>query len=506
MANVEQELLAFKNAKKGEDVRDALCSAIRKINTVNEEGVEEIETKSEQMVEIVDSQIQIDEEPTQYTKLKLETTGSTINVVTKEELDEYIGDSEVVKEAVSDWLDDHPEATTTVQDASLTESKFTDTLKLKTIKDYVTPEMFGAKGDGVTDDTSAFSQALNSGIPVLISPKTYLIEQPINNPATFTMYGIGTNANITGKAPIIKTNDKIFANNISYSEIKNIVFVAPATNTITAFPQIVLSTTIEGCLFYKYNKIFVEVKTTTKILNNYFYNVQSDFCASIVDSDVCGNYINAPKVTNPQTTLISYGAVNSKFTNNFIDYMYKVFACNSASNISDVIIANNVFDFCYCMFFNYAKRVTMTGNVISNMKKDSTKWDVSGNSDMENKQWCIYRRTVQASQFSDNAFVGNTFYNLDTYMVCEVAGRPTFNLLIDENVDASKFDFKTIKSGTAGDMTNIQIRPMLKRTVDSLPNPSITSSSLCVTFNHDEVIYSGNLYMNINGAWKQITS
>lgn len=98
MANIEQELLAFKNAKKGEDVRDSMISAIRKINTVNEEGVEEIEQKSDQMVEIVDSQIQIDEEPTQYTKLKLETTGTDIEVLTAEELNEALKDTDIQAE------------------------------------------------------------------------------------------------------------------------------------------------------------------------------------------------------------------------------------------------------------------------------------------------------------------------------------------------------------------------------------------------------------------------
>lgn len=67
-----------------------------------------------------------------------------------------------VADAVSDWLDDHPEATTTVQDGSLTESKFTNELKLKTIKDYVTPQMFGAVANGTTDDTAAIQSAINA--------------------------------------------------------------------------------------------------------------------------------------------------------------------------------------------------------------------------------------------------------------------------------------------------------------------------------------------------------
>lgn len=75
---------------------------------------------------------------------------------------------EQTSNAVKSWLNEHPEATTTVQDKSLTETKFTDQLKTKTIKDYVTPEMFGAKGDWFTDDTQAVQSAFDSGYNVML--------------------------------------------------------------------------------------------------------------------------------------------------------------------------------------------------------------------------------------------------------------------------------------------------------------------------------------------------
>lgn len=74
-------------------------------------------------------------------------------------------------DAVEDWLDDHPEATTTVQDGGITYAKLNAELK-----NYATPEFFGAVGDGVTDDTQAINSALSSGNHVLFgNGKTYKV-------------------------------------------------------------------------------------------------------------------------------------------------------------------------------------------------------------------------------------------------------------------------------------------------------------------------------------------
>lgn len=59
---------------------------------------------------------------------------------------------EAINASIVKWLAEHPEATTTVKDYSLNFKK----MIIGTFN-FVIPEMYGAVGDGVTDDTSAFA-------------------------------------------------------------------------------------------------------------------------------------------------------------------------------------------------------------------------------------------------------------------------------------------------------------------------------------------------------------
>ena len=67
---------------------------------------------------------------------------------------------------------------------------YVQTLNKKT--PFVTPEMFGAVSDGSTDATQAFDDAINTGLPVLLSTGTYLLE-------TLTITGRGIHIQGAGK-------------------------------------------------------------------------------------------------------------------------------------------------------------------------------------------------------------------------------------------------------------------------------------------------------------------
>lgn len=74
---------------------------------------------------------------------------------------------------VDKWLTEHPEITTTIQDGEITADKLHDSLKMASLNDFVIPQMYGAVGDGVHDDTEAFRQL--NGKRAYIPKGTYRI-------------------------------------------------------------------------------------------------------------------------------------------------------------------------------------------------------------------------------------------------------------------------------------------------------------------------------------------
>lgn len=100
---------------------------------------------------------------------------------------------EHIENNVNDWLDKHPEATTSVLDHSLTMDK----MVIGTLG-YVTPQNFGAVADGATDDSGAFQSAIDSGAKYLFIPEgTYRLETPVNIPSNTKICVRGAGVDVT---------------------------------------------------------------------------------------------------------------------------------------------------------------------------------------------------------------------------------------------------------------------------------------------------------------------
>lgn len=359
----------------------------------------------------------------------------------------------------------------------------------------------GAVGDGVTDDSDAFDKAISLGAPVYVPAGTYLITRPLDNSQTVTIYGAGA-------ASKIKLTAGFLSNAVNESYIGFINFITDTVNDITVFPANLNNTIVERCFFGYFKCIISSATVCTIIKDNFIYYLQDCFCRSMIDSEVIGNYINAPMVQNPVTKCFTGVLIHTRIIGNFIDYMTAVVDISNDASIRDVTVTGNTFDVCYCIFHNNIRQVTFTGNVITNLHKPGD-WDVSGNTDMDTKPWSVILH--ESGTFTNSFFGGNSFgdnsleTSFDLYLnVPSQWTYPTRDIIIDEYLTSDYFVFNAYKSGNPRDCQNIMIRPMLKRTVTALPNPAL--SGHLESFDRDEVIYNNNWYLNMSGQWVQITN
>ncbi|MFA1615287.1 hypothetical protein ABME00_13790 [Citrobacter amalonaticus] len=90
----------------------------------------------------------------------------------------------------------------------------------KEISVWTSPERFGAKGDGLVDDTEAFNSALSAGAPVVLTAgKTYLITGSASNWSGLSntvIHGNGATIRVTGSDLAIKSPRNVIINDVNF--------------------------------------------------------------------------------------------------------------------------------------------------------------------------------------------------------------------------------------------------------------------------------------------------
>lgn len=276
-----------------------------------------------------------------YVQCESDSTGG-LKVATEEAvgelrsaLEQAIDDFAVpTQEAVNNWLTAHPEATTTVQDGSLTEVKFSDALKLKTVNDYVMPEMYGAKGDGITDDSDAFINAIATGKPIRLSQKRYFIGKPLTFTKTVNFLGSGMHSTETGRSTVLEFPDLngewcITIDGAKYGEFGNLTIKSHASesNTIKA-----IHFANDRSWYTNFHDIYIDDVSRGILIDapsgyNNFQNIQ----LILKDNDAIGVEIGS---SNYSTSAIQPNYI-------YFNYVYFGNSVNfGANNYTDVMIHN----------------------------------------------------------------------------------------------------------------------------------------------------------------------
>ena len=162
----------------------------------------------------------------------------------KEYVDEYFDniDDSLIKEVVDKWLEEHPEVANY----------------------YVTPKMFGAKGDGVNDDSDAIQQAVNVSNNILFDGGVYLITKTIKIPSNRKIEFISGAKVLLGENANVHMVENEDANGNERISIHNAIFDINENNKNsnlmpTSFARFYKCTGVElsNCRFVGYGVISV---------------------------------------------------------------------------------------------------------------------------------------------------------------------------------------------------------------------------------------------------------
>ena len=164
MSNIEQNLQKILSSRYGKNVRQSIHDSIY-------DCYEDVKAVGHQINSLSEEKIN-KPSVTDNNKIPRAKDGEVEWVEVGQPTDEQVNST------ITNWLNEHPEATTTVQDKSITEQKISDLFFPYIKNNYFTPQMFGAKGDGVTDDTESFKEVLKHKC-VFIPTGTYIISSTL---------------------------------------------------------------------------------------------------------------------------------------------------------------------------------------------------------------------------------------------------------------------------------------------------------------------------------------
>ena len=374
----------------------------------------------------------------------------------------------------------------------------------------VTPEMFGAVGDGIADDTAALQSALNTGKPIYLS-KTYRVtELDCTNVEKIVMLGkndltarLGTSPVENDEYNIIFEGEMLFKNAPIRLSLEQVRFYAKNEGTL-------LDTQINGawvkrCNFTNFGGVFMGgVKTLCQITENTFCELSGTLCSGSIDSYFTNNYISG-KLSRRVTVFTGVSVAGSTFQGNTISHCKTVFGKFELWEFNR--IDGNLFSDIFKVF-DVRKQFNDTvikGNTFANIDYTLAKdgWGEHADSEMKNKEWTA----ITISQQCDRVNISGNSGNATVALKMNPSVKNPCDTYIDLTAVKGKIEFGYYNtSNTEG--SSVFVKDLDYITVDSLPSAALydTTGNPIPSFNNQHVFYQGNLYINNNGTWVKLSN
>lgn len=213
---------------------------------------------------------------------------------------------------------------------------------------FVTPEMFGAYGDGTHDDTSALQYVLkycsDNKLQTFIANK-YIITDSLNHiNDTYTNLNLNiignrkkkpSNYSLTEGGIKLNSQGSVFMNANINGSIMSTAFLGERNDNYTLFYNVTFNGDIKNCYIANFGAIFLNCRlmNVSHIDSNFivsaFYfmkcdkNISTTRKSTIVDTIVTNNYINGGAEPTDNAFIECDSMNGCIVANNFIDY-YKV--------------------------------------------------------------------------------------------------------------------------------------------------------------------------------------
>lgn len=302
--------------------------------------------------------------------------------------------------------------------------------------DIVTPEMYGAKGDGTTNDYTAFQNMFAGGNKqIVLEPKQYLINGHINVYSNTIIHGNGAWIDARQSPFIIgESGDYAYAydgtKNVEFRNLRISVNNYATNHIIMAHAQDIR---IIDCELFNNNEHSIELNSSKNVLveNCVFRNV-------------------APSTTNKEAINIDPAHTGHTLNMGYFD-----------DTISDYVkIIGCLFENCWCPVGNhgetpYASRnIIFKNNDVRNCYRGAQLHSY-GNIFIENNFFDVQEKGVRLIAAQDVVMTGNRFNSTDSVISVEST---TKNVFIKDNImDTEATTPITVASSASGIHTSDNI-------------------------------------------------